>query len=170
MSLGELLAFYVTVGLMVGHARTVWSVMPQIILGSESLGAVHSLLRTQDLAPYTGRRRIDFQGGLTLRSVHFRYRQEPVLEGFDHTVPPHTTVAVVGPNGSGKSTIAYLLAGFYRPQQGSLYADQTPYDELDLAHFRRFIGFVPQEPMLFSGSVLENITYGSDTSGRRTNA
>ncbi len=164
MSLGELLAFYVTVGLMVGHARMVWSVIPQIILGSESLGAVYFLLRTQDLAPYTGRRRIDFQGGLTLRSVHFRYRQDPVLERFDLTIPPHTTVAVVGPNGSGKSTIAYLLAGFYRPQQGSLYADQTPYDELDLAHFRRFIGFVPQEPMLFSGSVLENITYGSDTS------
>ncbi|MFC1488445.1 ATP-binding cassette domain-containing protein [Thermodesulfobacteriota bacterium] len=74
---------------------------------------------------------------------------------------PNQMVALVGPNGAGKSTIVNLILGFYRPQEGGLFADDCPYVNMDIVHFRRQIGVVTQDPIIFSGTVLENITYGS---------
>jgi ABC-type bacteriocin/lantibiotic exporter with double-glycine peptidase domain len=76
------------------------------------------------------------------------------------SVDPGTTVAIVGPNGSGKSTIAYLILGFYRPQVGQVLADDHPLDDLDVKALRREMGIVTQKQMMFSGSILDNITYG----------
>jgi ATP-binding cassette, subfamily B, bacterial len=69
-------------------------------------------------------------------------------------------VAITGPNGAGKSTIANLILGFYRPQKGQLYADGHPYSDLDIAGLRRFIRIVRQDPVIFPGTILQNITYG----------
>ena len=69
-------------------------------------------------------------------------------------------VTIVGPNGSGKTTIANLVLGFYRPQDGQIFADEHPYDELDIPHLRRQIGVVSQNPIIFPGTILENILYG----------
>ena len=69
-------------------------------------------------------------------------------------------MALIGANGSGKSTILHLILGFYRPNQGLLYCDGRPYDEVDLSSLRRGIGFVAQNPAFLSGSIRENISYG----------
>jgi ABC-type bacteriocin/lantibiotic exporter with double-glycine peptidase domain len=82
------------------------------------------------------------------------------LQDLTLSVDAGTTVAIVGPNGSGKSTIAYLILGFYRPQAGEVYADNHPFRELDIKALRRDIGIVTQTQMMFSGTILENITYG----------
>ncbi len=71
-----------------------------------------------------------------------------------------TRVALVGPNGAGKSTVVQLILGNLRPEAGRIYADGNSYEEIDLVRLRRAIGVVMQEPMLFSGTILENITYG----------
>jgi ABC-type bacteriocin/lantibiotic exporter with double-glycine peptidase domain len=82
------------------------------------------------------------------------------LHGVNLTLAPHTLTAIVGPNGAGKTSLVNLLLGLYRPQQGSLLVDEHPYDELDMRFLRRQIGVLPQDPLLFDGTVLENITYG----------
>jgi ABC-type bacteriocin/lantibiotic exporter with double-glycine peptidase domain len=74
-------------------------------------------------------------------------------------------VALVGPNGAGKSTIVSLLLGLYRPDAGRLLADGRPYDELDLDDVRRGIGVVLQDPLIFHGTIRENIAFGLPDAG-----
>lgn len=161
MTLGELLSFYTAVALLRAHLNTISSCIPQVIEGNESLTTLYNLLEMKDSRPYSGTKRIVFSGRITLESVCFQYKDQPVLHDINLTIHPSTTVAIVGPNGSGKTTIANLILGFYRPQKGQLCADDHPFSELDIVHLRRHIGVVTQDPIIFPGTILENITYGS---------
>jgi ABC-type bacteriocin/lantibiotic exporter with double-glycine peptidase domain len=117
-------------------------------------------LTTAAVEPYQGTAKIDFQGEIKLEDVSFRYGKPAVLNGVNLVIQPRRTVALIGPNGCGKSTILHLILGFYRPNTGALYCDGRPYDEVDLSSVRKAIGFVAQNPTLFSGSIRENISYG----------
>jgi ATP-binding cassette subfamily B protein len=161
LTLGALLSFYVAVALLKGHLQTLLSSLPYIIEGNESLITLEKTFRTQDLPSYTGRKRISFQGRIALESVHFRYREEQeVLCDVDFFISPGSLVALTGPNGVGKTTIAFLILGLYRPQKGRVCADGCGYETLDIGHLRRFMGVVPRDPVIFSGTIVENITYG----------
>jgi ABC-type multidrug transport system fused ATPase/permease subunit len=160
MSVGSLLSFYVAVLLLIGSLQTLLSAVPYIVEGCEALLTLARTFQVDARPPYAGRRAIAFSGHVTLEGVGFRYRQEPVLREVSLDLPAGRLVAVTGPNGAGKSTIADLILGFYRPQEGRLCADGQPYDELDLAHLRRAIGVVAQDPLFFAGTILENLTYG----------
>jgi len=160
MTLGDLLSFFTAVSLLRTQLHGVAVSIPQSIEGSESLMRIYSFAQIRDSRPYTGSKRITFNGKITLSSVGFRYREDPVLKDVDLIIEPGGVVALVGPNGVGKSTIAYLVLGFYRPQIGRLYADDQPYDDLDIMHLRRQIGVVSQNPIIFPGTIWENITYG----------
>ena len=83
-----------------------------------------------------------------------------MLEGFNLTVPPGSTIALVGASGGGKSTIVSLLARFYEPTRGGIYVDGTEYRERSLAWYQSNLGIVLQSPHLFAGTVRENILYG----------
>ncbi len=108
------------------------------------------------------------QGRIEFRHLRFSYvptgaesrSGEIVLPDFSLEIRPHETVALVGHTGAGKSSIAKLISRFYEFQDGELLVDGDDIRRLDLAGYRRHIGLVPQEPFLFSGSVLENIRYG----------
>ena len=160
MSVGDLLAFYVTVGLLSGYVRTVVTAVPQIIMGNESLATLYSLIASPSVSVYQGSCKVDFSGSVVFEGVHFAYKERPVLAGLSLEIQPRSTVAIIGPNGCGKSTIAYLIAGLYRPQGGRILVDGIPYEEADLVSVRSTTGFVMQDPVLFSGTILENITYG----------
>ena len=160
MTLGQLLSFYVAFGLLGTYLQIIGAAVPGIIAGNQSLTTLFDILRAEDEAPYSGRKRIAFQGKVSLESVTFQYKDRPVLYDVSLTLRPGTTVAIVGPNGAGKSTIANLILGFYRPQHGELLADGHPYSGLDLADLRRQMGVVMQDPHIFAGTILENITYG----------
>jgi ABC-type bacteriocin/lantibiotic exporter with double-glycine peptidase domain len=160
MSLGELISFYAAVALLKPHLDTVLSCIPQIIEGNESLTTLYGLLGMEASRPYSGKKRVEFAGGIRLESVSFQYREYPVLRDVSLAIAQGATVALLGPNGSGKTTIANLILGFYRPQEGQLYADDYPFRDLDIIHLRSCIGVVPQDPIIFPGTILENITYG----------
>jgi ATP-binding cassette subfamily B protein len=100
-------------------------------------------------------------GEIALRGVGFTYEGgERVLEGFDLTVRPGETIALVGPTGGGKTTIVSLLCRFYEPTEGEILLDGTDYRRRPLHWLQSNLGIVLQEPHLFSGSVAENIRYG----------
>jgi ATP-binding cassette, subfamily B, bacterial len=160
MTLGELLSFYVVIGFMRGNVNSLLASIPLVIEGDECLTALYTVLGMDDRQPYQGTKQISFQGGVRLADVNYGYAGEPLLCDTNLVIRPGETVALMGPNGVGKSTIAHLISGYYRPGGGSLIADDYPYDELDMGHFRRSIGVVQQDPILFSGTIRENITYG----------
>ena len=160
MTLGSLLSFYVGVGLLANALRPAWNTIPQLISGHESLKALHQFLEVGGAPPYTGTRRLEFSGRVTLEGVSFGYAGEPLLREVDLAIEPHTTTAILGANGTGKSTLTYLMLGLYRPQAGRLCADGVPFDALDLARLRRQMGVVMQNPLIFPGTLWENITYG----------
>jgi ATP-binding cassette subfamily B protein len=105
------------------------------------------------------------QGGasLTFDAVDFSYPSRPqtlALKGLSGQVGKGQTVAVVGPSGAGKTTLFALLMRFHDPRQGQVLMDGVPVSQMDLYDLRDRIALVPQEPVIFSGTVMENIRYG----------
>jgi ABC-type bacteriocin/lantibiotic exporter with double-glycine peptidase domain len=160
MTLGDLMAFFFALGLLRDQMQNVSQSVPDLIAGSVSLEKLHQISILQEEPAYTGNRKIDFKGGVRLEDVRFGYGATSVLKSINLRIEAGKTYALVGPNGSGKSTIISLVAGLYRPAGGGLFADDIPYETIDMPDLLRRTGVVLQDPMLFPGSILENITFG----------
>jgi ATP-binding cassette subfamily B (MDR/TAP) protein 1 len=109
------------------------------------------------------------KGRITFEDVHFSYPSRPdnpVAQGYNLTIEPGTTVALVGASGSGKSTAIQLLERFYDPDQGTIRLDGADLRSLNLSWLRSQIGLVAQEPVLFTGTIAENIAYGKPGASR----
>lgn len=101
------------------------------------------------------------EGHVEFRDVHFGYSpQRPTLKGVSFTIPAGTRTALVGPSGSGKTTITNLLPRFYDVTEGSILVDGRDIRTLEIESLRRPIAMVLQDPILFSGSIRENLLYG----------
>ena len=101
------------------------------------------------------------QGKIEFRNLSFSYTgREQVLSDFSLSIPAGENMAVVGHTGAGKSSLVRLIGRYYEFQDGELLVDGTDIRRLDLPVYRRQLGFVPQDPFLFSGTVRENIRYG----------
>jgi ATP-binding cassette subfamily B protein len=101
---------------------------------------------------------------LQFQDLKFHYPSRPsqmALEDFSVDIQAGQTVALVGPSGAGKTTLFALLLRYYDPQRGQVLLDGIPVQNLSLQDLRQRIGIVPQEPVLFSTSALENIRYGN---------
>jgi ATP-binding cassette subfamily C protein len=97
---------------------------------------------------------------IRLDRVSFAYNEEWVLKEASLSFPSGLLTAIVGPSGMGKTTIADLLIGLIRPQQGEVLIDDLPLAKVDLKKWRKMIGYVPQETFLLHDSVLINVTLG----------
>ena len=103
----------------------------------------------------------EMQGKIEFKSVNFFYIEgKPVLHSVSFDIPKGKTVAIVGETGSGKTTIANLMCRFYEPQEGEILVDGIEYRERSLGWLRSNIGYVEQNPLIFSLSIRENIKYG----------
>ena len=103
------------------------------------------------------------RGAVAFDSVSFQYPSRPqvnALDGFSLDVSPGETVALVGPSGAGKTTVLQLLLRFYEPQSGTVRFDGVDIRDTDPAELRARIGFVPQDPVIFSCDVADNVRYG----------
>jgi ABC-type multidrug transport system fused ATPase/permease subunit len=104
------------------------------------------------------------RGKIEFRKMLFSYDdRQNVLAGFDLTIQPGETIAIVGHTGAGKSSLAKLIARFYEYQGGELLIDDRDIRSFELSSYHRRLGIVPQSPFLFSGTVTENIRYARPT-------
>jgi ABC-type bacteriocin/lantibiotic exporter with double-glycine peptidase domain len=161
MTVGDLVSYYVLVSLLNGQLRGALGTVSHIIDGNVSLSTLYQFLTTDDPLPYRGTKEIQLFGNLKLEDVWFSYDQTSILRGANLTLQSGTTTAVVGPNGVGKSTLTFLILGFYRPFRGALFAEGVLYDDISMQALRSRMGVVMQDPILFPGTILENITYGT---------
>ncbi|MDF3055197.1 MAG: type secretion system permease/ATPase, partial [Gammaproteobacteria bacterium] len=102
------------------------------------------------------------EGAIQFREVSFRYpgQQVDALTNFSLTIKPGEKVGILGRIGSGKTTLAKLLQGFYEPKSGMVLIDGTDLHQIDPADLRRNMGYVPQDVVLFYGSIRDNIAFG----------
>jgi ABC-type bacteriocin/lantibiotic exporter with double-glycine peptidase domain len=159
ITVGELAALYYLMSQLAGNLNALWTALPQVFVGNESLDNLDCLLLHAEQSKPSGLV-VRIAGAVTFESVTFRYADAVILTRVEIHLSAGTICAITGTNGAGKTTLAYLLLGLYRAQSGLIRIDGMPLDQLDIDCVRRQISFVPQEPLLFAGTVWENITYG----------
>ncbi len=103
------------------------------------------------------------KGKITFENVHFSYEQgKEIIKGISFAIKPGEVIGLIGKSGTGKSTLINLLSRFYTPDIGRILVDDVPLQKIKLAHLRRNMGIVMQEPFIFNASIAENIAYGME--------
>ena len=109
----------------------------------------------------SSRKRDAIRGAVEFRNLTFKHGDRVILDRVSATIPAGTTTAIVGATGSGKSSLLHLLPRLYDPPPGTVFVDGVDVREIPLAELRGAIGFVPQEPFLFSATIADNIAFGA---------
>ncbi len=161
---GEMIAFLLYLNLFFSPIQQLSEVFDDWQQARVSMARIADLMAVPVTTP-AAERPVDpgvLRGRLSLEGVRFAYPgvEEEALSGVDLTIAPGETVALVGETGAGKSSMVKLLARFYDPDAGRVVVDGVDLRSLDLVGYRRQLGYVPQEPFLFQGSVRDNIAYG----------
>lgn len=104
----------------------------------------------------------NFDGEFRLESISFCYGKTPILENISMHIPANSCVALVGESGSGKTTLINLICGLFRPIKGEVYIDGINYSELDIRCLQKQIGYISQDPVIFSESIYDNVTLWSE--------
>ncbi|MBE2215162.1 MAG: ABC transporter ATP-binding protein [Opitutaceae bacterium] len=160
---GEVVLVSSYFALITGSVLGLVGMAPQITRGLESIRSIGEVLQCPDLENNEGKIAVaDVRGQFTFEDVSFAYPGSALaaLHGFSLDVQPGETIALVGPSGAGKSTILNLVIGFIRPTGGRLLCDGRDMEAHDLRTYRRFLAVVPQESILFDGTIRENVVYG----------
>ena len=162
LTLGQLIAFriisgYVTQPLL--RLSGIWQSIQEIRVSFERLSDVIDTKQESDTSDQAKIPLPPIQGDVEFQNLTFAFNKgsEPVLKGIDLHVPTGTFVGIVGQSGSGKSTLMKLLPRLYSPDTGRILIDHYDISKVELYSLRRQVGIVPQEPILFSGTVSENI-------------
>jgi ATP-binding cassette subfamily B protein len=172
LSAGELAAFVFYASIVASGAGTVSEVWGEL---QRAAGATERLMELLETAPRIVAPLMPAAmpsrgaGEIELDKVSFSYPARPeaaALHRFTLRVAPGERVALVGPSGAGKSTVFALLLRFYDPQQGAIRIDGVDVKMLEPRALRRRVAVVPQEPVIFAASVLENVRYGRPEASR----
>ncbi len=163
LTVGGLAAFYAYLGMLYQPLNRITELNVRL---AQSRSAMERIFEVLDEVPAI----VDRPGAIAMGraegriefdAVRFRYDPDrPALEGVDLAIEPGETVALVGPSGAGKSTLAKLVPRFHDVASGEVRIDGVDVRRIALASLRRNIAVVPQEPILFSGTVAENVRYG----------
>lgn len=163
ISPGEVVMLSTYFTLLTGGLTQLLMLIPVGARGLESVRSISEVLQEPDVEQNSGRRvvgRVD--GEIVLDAATHRYpdADDDALHAIDLRIAPGDTVAFVGSSGSGKSTLLNLVLGFVRPSSGRILIDGQDMQELDVRIVRHSISVVPQESVLFEGSIFDNVTYG----------
>jgi len=160
---GQVVLLSIYFGTLTNAITQLVGLTPIFSKGIESVRSIAEVLEDPDLEHNEGKTVVDrVEGRIAFEGVEFSFQDSPApavsIGALD--IAPGQTVAFVGASGSGKSTTINLVLGFIRPTGGRITIDGRDMESIDMRSVRRFMSVVPQESVLFEGSVLENITYG----------
>ncbi|MEV7320633.1 ABC transporter ATP-binding protein [Streptomyces sp. NPDC093970] len=165
VSAGDVVMLSAFLTTLTNSTTTLTSLAPVVTKGLESVRSVGEVLEAPELEDNEGRAEVTaVRGAVSFDRVGFAYENtgRAAVADFTLDVMPGETVALVGASGAGKSTVLNLVIGFIRPTTGRLLLDGTDMSGLDLRTYRRFVSVVPQESILFDGTIRENVAYGME--------
>jgi ATP-binding cassette subfamily B protein/subfamily B ATP-binding cassette protein MsbA len=164
MTPSELFSFLLYAALLTRPVGSLANLYGQLQTAKGTLARLQRVLGEPEEEGYAAQGRLEAcRGAISLRGVSFSYQgREGTLRDINLDIAPGEIVALTGENGAGKSTIVNLILGLYMPQVGLIAIDGIDIATLELRHLRTLTGYVPQRPLLFNGSVRENIVFGRD--------
>ena len=165
ITVGEVVLYQTYFGQIVSNINALLNMYPQITKGVESINSIGEVLYEERVETNNSILPLSqMKGKVEFRDVFYKYDDSPnwILNDFNLCVKPGESIAFVGGSGAGKSTLLNLLIGFDKPQEGKILIDGINMKNLDINEFRKYIAVVPQNTILFSGSIRDNITYGID--------
>lgn len=165
ISVGEVVMYQTYFGTIVAQVSGIITLLPTIAKGLESVDSIADVLLSHDVEDNYNKKKLPFvHGEITFQDTGFRYLDgdQPVFEHLNLKIEAGQTIAFVGESGAGKTTILNMVIGFLHATAGKVLIDGYDIEEIDLHSYRSHIAVVPQTPILFSGTIRENITYGKE--------
>ncbi|CUH75150.1 ABC transporter transmembrane domain-containing protein [Tropicibacter naphthalenivorans] len=172
MSAGSLVQFVVLSVMVAGAVGALSEVFGELQRAAGATERLIELLQAEDSVKDPAQPLpvpLPVRGEIAFDNVHFAYPTRPevsALEGVDLTIAPGETVALVGPSGAGKTTIIQLIQRFYDPASGEIRLDGVALDQMARHEFRKSIALVPQDPVIFAASAVDNIRFGRPDASR----
>lgn len=171
LTLGQLVAFMAYLNIIAWPVMALGWLVSIYQRGRAAMLRLGEILdaRPEIASPEGGGHRAALRGGISLQNVSFTYpsdqARDPALRNVTLELEAGTSLGVLGATGSGKSTLASLVARVFDPDQGRVMVDGVDLRDWNLGDLRRGIGFVPQDPFLFSSSIEDNIAFARDDLG-----
>lgn len=163
IGVGDIVLYQTMFTQISGYVSNLLNVYPSIGAGMEALNSVSEIMNATDVEINIGKATVsDIEGRVEFKNLSYKYpnTEQFVVKDLNLDVKAGECIAVVGASGSGKSTIMNLIIGFLKPTAGELFIDGKSIEEFDLSEYRHHISVVPQNSILFAGTIRENITYG----------
>ena len=165
ISIGDVAMYQSYFGTVVGCIAGIVGLVPVVTKGLESVTSISDIMLSNDIeGSDKNKLKPEIKGFVEFDNVGFKYddSDEPLFSGLSFKASPGETIAIVGASGAGKTTILNLVIGFMRATEGRVLIDGCDIKEMNLHHYRKKLAVVPQNSILFSGTLRENITYGLD--------
>lgn len=166
MTIGSLVSFNALLAYFLDPIRNLINLQPMMqtaIVASDRLGEILDLEIEKDDMQRNKLKPDSLAGDIILDDISFRYgARQLVLEHFSMTIHGGRRIAIVGESGAGKTTIANLLLNLYQYESGSITVAGYPLPDISLDVLREKVAYIPQETFLFSGTIMDNLTFGLD--------
>lgn len=162
---GDVVMYQTYFGTIVNQISGIVTLIPIISKGLESVNSVGDILLSADVEDTGNKKKIKkVDGTIEFKNVNFKFKNAefPVINDLSFSINKGETIAFVGASGAGKTTLINLVIGFLRPNSGQVLIDGKDLSTINLQSYRCHISVVPQTPILFTGTIRENITYGSE--------
>ena len=163
-SFGNIAEFIIYVNLLTWPVASLGWITSIIQRAAASQKRINEFLKIKPVITSEKAIKKEINGGVAFKHVSFIYPETGIkaLTDVSFSLKPGESLAIIGTTGSGKSTIANLICRMYDPTSGTILIDGTDLNDLDLSSYRSQLGYVPQDVFLFSDSIYNNISFGSD--------
>lgn len=164
IEIGDIVMYQTYFNMVMGNVNAVINLVQEITKGFESMKSVTEIMVSDNIEDNRDKIKLRYvHGTVQFEDVNYSYPDEPgkkVIDNFNLNVEPGECIAFVGASGCGKSTIMNMIIGFLKPVSGVMKIDGKDIEMLNLEDYRKFIAVVPQNSILFTGTIRENILYG----------
>ena len=164
LSIGNIAEFLIYVYLLTWPVTALGWITSIIQRASASQKRINEFLKEKSDIISDDKKKLEFDGKIEFKNVFFKYQDTQIdgMENISFIINPGESLGIIGATGSGKSTIANSLLRLFDVDKGEILIDEINIKNLDITHFRKQIGYVPQDVFLFSDTIENNILFGSE--------